>query len=337
MAENLDPSEVEELEAPRRTLAPGGQITPRITRDPLVAPAASSGLLKFVMGGVTGVALAVAAVLLVLGPADLLDSESPSQSTAAPAPEEAQVSPITSVPVNDALLTVRTTPRGATMTVDAEVVGSAPIQSLRLPAGERAIGVRLDGYAPVDTVVALTGGETRRLVLALTPLESAPAPEAREPAPDVEAEDVSAAAAVLTGLLDVQGSPEGAAVYVDGERVGATPLRGLKLPAGRHRISIQHGDFEAVAQTVDIRPGETTRLSPTLAARYGAARVIALPWGSISVDGEMLFEETDLRHAVRLPAGVHTFRAEHPVLGVIERKVRVLPDSEIDVILDLNQ
>ncbi|MCB9685219.1 MAG: serine/threonine protein kinase [Alphaproteobacteria bacterium] len=41
-----------------------------------------------------------------------------------------------------------------------------------------------------------------------------------------------------TGLLNVNSDPKGLAVLVDGEEVGITPLRGYRVPVGRHTVGV---------------------------------------------------------------------------------------------------
>lgn len=61
-------------------------------------------------------------------------------------------------------------------------------------------------------------------------------------APAAAAEGVTeriARSAARYGELDVSSSPLGAEVFLDGYRVGRTPLRGLRLPAGRYRLELR--------------------------------------------------------------------------------------------------
>ena len=50
-----------------------------------------------------------------------------------------------------------------------------------------------------------------------------------------------------------------AKVSVDSVPVGTTPIPVLSLPAGRHRVRLEHDTLEKV-QTVDIKAGQTTTL-----------------------------------------------------------------------------
>ena len=51
------------------------------------------------------------------------------------------------------------------------------------------------------------------------------------------------------------GSPWGV-VYIDGKRQGTTPLNGLKLPVGSHRIEVRREGFKTQVRTVQIVKGQ---------------------------------------------------------------------------------
>jgi tRNA A-37 threonylcarbamoyl transferase component Bud32 len=68
------------------------------------------------------------------------------------------------------------------------------------------------------------------------------------------------------GTLDLNCTPW-CEVVVDGRRVGESPLLGLSLPAGRHKVRVRNPKLN-VSRTlaVEIRPGEVTRQLVDLAA-----------------------------------------------------------------------
>ena len=53
-------------------------------------------------------------------------------------------------------------------------------------------------------------------------------------------------------------------VYVDGERKGQTPFPALVLQGGTHRVELRHPDYRPFFRTVDIKAGETLKLSVIL-------------------------------------------------------------------------
>jgi Flp pilus assembly protein TadD len=91
-----------------------------------------------------------------------------------------------------------------------------------------------------------------------------------------------AAPALAEGQLAIGSSPSGAAVYVDGQYAGVTPVL-LDAPAGTYRVRLQHDGHrprEFAARVVD---GLTTRRAVSLTAAAparGELRVFARPAGS---------------------------------------------------------
>jgi tetratricopeptide (TPR) repeat protein len=90
--------------------------------------------------------------------------------------------------------------------------------------------------------------------------------------PDVsDAEEIAAriaaARAKIHGALTVTSSPAGADVLVDGarERVGVTPLAGLKLRRGKHDVVVRLAGKKDVVLSAVVRGGETTTLAADFA------------------------------------------------------------------------
>lgn len=60
-------------------------------------------------------------------------------------------------------------------------------------------------------------------------------------------------------VLDIGSSPSFAYVTIDGQRLGATPLFGLRLAPGKHTITVEREELGARTITIDLRPGQRAR------------------------------------------------------------------------------
>jgi serine/threonine-protein kinase len=60
------------------------------------------------------------------------------------------------------------------------------------------------------------------------------------------------------GYLSIDSQPY-ATIYVDGKKVGETPLLKLALPPGKRRIRAVRADGQEKRLTVEIRPGKLAR------------------------------------------------------------------------------
>ncbi len=140
-------------------------------------------------------------------------------------------------------LRVATTPPGATVSVDGEVLGVTPLEAVDLaPGNERAVTLTLPGYQPASATVDLAAGEVTAITRELR--------KARTPQGSV--------------LIFVD---EGwAEIYWRGRKIGrATTREPLTLPTGRHRLKLVNPvTRQQSSLTVDIRQGETTKVRAKL-------------------------------------------------------------------------
>jgi formylglycine-generating enzyme required for sulfatase activity len=154
---------------------------------------------------------------------------------------------------------VESSPPGAELRVDDQVVGTTPLTT-ELDHGERSLELKLAGYKAWRQPLAVEAGVDQQL-------------------PSVELVKAD-------GLIDVRSSPSGAAVTVDGRFRGETPLE-LELAPGRsYRVSLSKAGYAPVTRTVDAVSGQDTSLSVSLEGMLGTVRVVAEPADAeIFVDG----------------------------------------------------
>ena len=81
------------------------------------------------------------------------------------------------------------------------------------------------------------------------------------------------------GILIVETDPvDGAAVYVDGDRYGQTPMTLYgSLSAGRHSLRIDHPRYETVNENIITVPGKTVRVKKTLLPAFATISVTTDP------------------------------------------------------------
>ena len=116
------------------------------------------------------------------------------------------------------------------------------------------------------------------------PVEPAPeeSPAAVEPAP-VEPPPPPPEperAAPTTGGLSVVGT-EGAAVFVDGRRLGTVPGEFADLRAGERQVRVEHENHHPLEVTMTIRGGGTRTLDATLVEKLGSISVESDPAGAM--------------------------------------------------------
>ncbi|HEY3190935.1 MAG TPA: TonB family protein, partial [Solirubrobacteraceae bacterium] len=219
---------------PSTATAPLAVEDPAASPAPVVAPARAgrkSATTLVVVG-------AVAALLLLgIGLVALVLAKRPNEVVATPAPVTPSTTLAavpTTVPTTAAppavlgAVHVESQPAGATVTVDNQPRGVAPLDVPDLALGHHDVKVELKGYSPAAQGVELVA-DTPRAELKLTLARVAPA----------------------MAVADILSTPLGATVKVDGAVVGHTPLVDFKLKPGPHSVEVSKDGYETWSQTAN--------------------------------------------------------------------------------------
>ena len=89
----------------------------------------------------------------------------------------------------------------------------------------------------------------------------------------------------IYGALIIDGSPADATVYVDGNKMGTTPLMINKLLVGSHKIRLEKDGYEKYEKTMTIAEGQETTLSYNL--------VKAVPTETINISASSSSSDSD--------------------------------------------
>ncbi len=268
-----------------------------------------------------------------------------------------------------ASLWVNAEPIGATVLVDGDSVGTTPLWLESVPAGAHRVQIIGPDGTRIDTTLTLAAGAMTELdpqarLEADADVEG-PATEAVEFAEAPAAEPTplpSATGGATMGSLRVTSAPDGAAVLLDGRRVGTTPVDLYDVRPGRRAVSVAHAGYETAVQQIDVRPGvqfevvvdlrpvpqappptprraeprpEPPVRAPTAAT--GTVEILVRPWGRIVIDGETRQRESDTVYRTTLSVGTHRITVSHPQLGTDERTVTVQPGGVSRIEFDLTR
>jgi hypothetical protein len=138
-------------------------------------------------------------------------------------------------------LTIQVDRAGALVSVDGREKGKSPLAGpVLLGPGEHTVAVSLDGYEPIERRVNLVAGAKSREAFVL--------------------EQVLAELSIKADLA-------GAAVWVDGAKVGETPLqKAITLTAGQHLIKVTRQGYRDNEREVTLALGDKITLDFSLAA-----------------------------------------------------------------------
>ncbi|MDX1440069.1 MAG: serine/threonine-protein kinase [Rubricoccaceae bacterium] len=125
------------------------------------------------------------------------------------------------------------------------------------------------------------------------------------------------------GALQVSVNPW-ADVYVDGVRIGQTPLRNaISLPVGQHRIELRNPEFPTITRSVNIEADETTRATYSLWDHVARIRFDVFPYADVTVNGQLIGTVPPHRTPIILTPGEHSVRLSHPTLGTWSGQISV--------------
>ena len=189
---------------------------------------------------------------------------------------------------NRAVLRVIATPKDAAVYVDGFYAGTVHdfndwFQGLPLTPGGHEIVLFLEGYRTTHDRLYLAPASTLKLRHTLQRL---PAGEPSEPptvaapiprpadgtfipphtATDIPPLATQAPASAAHGTLSLRVEPSNADVFIDGEKwISSDGKRfEIQLPAGPHRIEAVKSGFRRYSSEVEVKDGETTKLSVSL-------------------------------------------------------------------------
>lgn len=163
--------------------------------------------------------------------------------------------------VTPSRVAITSEPSGATIYVDGEMRGTAPLQLELLP-GTYTIEAELEGYASARVTHSANRGERARVVLALAAeprVAHASMERHRERRRVREGPAARNPPRETNSFLVINTNPW-SRVYVDGRFIGNTPIVRHRVRAGRHRVRFETEDGIEEEITISVDEGEVIRL-----------------------------------------------------------------------------
>ena len=147
-------------------------------------------------------------------------------------------------------VTIDSTPPGASILVDGELLGKSPA-TVEILQGERQLMLQKEGFAVWRDELTISAGEALdRGTISLAP---------------------------ASGILELSSVPSGSNVTVDGEFRGQTPLLVELSPGRSHRISVFKPGYRRHSSSVELGAAEKATRSVTLTAQLGEVQFNITP------------------------------------------------------------
>ena len=140
-----------------------------------------------------------------------------------------------------------------------------------------------------------------------------------------------------SATISVSSTPAGAEVLLDGDRVGATPLRHADARPGEAVVRVQDRYHEVVAQRILLARDEVREIHVDLPVANGTLEIVSNPRGAaIAIDDQALDEPAPVLLAA-YPAGAYTVSASKDGWHPQTRSVEVLPNVRSEVAFELER
>ena len=175
-----------------------------------------------------------------------------------PVPPPSEPAPVISVEPGWAKADISSTPEGASVFLDSKPKGVTPLALSEITPGKHMLAMKLDGYQNYDKEVSLDSSASLEVF-----------------------HDFDAAKETLIpkGSLIIDSEPSGAAVYINGERKGATRLELPNLRSADYNITLELDGYKPVRKQIKLLKDENLRISLSLVAKpkYGGLSVHSNP------------------------------------------------------------
>lgn len=260
-------------EPPSRVAPFESRPAPFETVESIAAAPSSSGIWPLMLALVVGIALGFGMAMLLLG-----------RDRVPPAPQQASAAPTTgtaATEVRDEPIREVTEQQVATPAGSAGQLVPSPPTAASVPLPPPAASVKPAETNPVASVPSKPAVPATKAapVAKIAPTPAKPAPNASKAnAATASAgrgtnKSVAAAPAkpagqgspkTSQGTLVVESRPSGATVFLDGRRVGTTPLTIDTLKTGQYTIGLDITGYKRWASSVKITSGDRSRVSASL-------------------------------------------------------------------------
>ncbi|TAJ43207.1 PEGA domain-containing protein, partial [Methanofollis fontis] len=152
-------------------------------------------------------------------------------------------------------LQINSTPAGASVYLNGTATGDLTNVTLAdKPVGTYNVTVELDGYDPATEVVTLSKDETEEVAFTLVQ---------------------------QLGTLQINSTPAGAAVYLNGTATGeATNVTLADKPLGTYNVTVELNGYDPATEIVTLSKDETEEVSFTLVQQLGTLQINSTPAGA---------------------------------------------------------
>jgi formylglycine-generating enzyme required for sulfatase activity len=139
----------------------------------------------------------------------------------------------------------------------------------------------------------------------------------------------------LVATLTIITQPADALVKLDGKAIARTPVEGMEISAGLHKLEISHSYYAPYSEAIDVRSGDRLLRKLDLQLGMGRIKLLSNPKGAwVELDGRRLEQVTPIE--IEVKSGPHEI-----TMGQLERRpasqsIELKAEETLSVNLSLN-
>ncbi len=157
-------------------------------------------------------------------------------------------------------ISVKSKPSKAAIYLDGKEAGITPDTLKSVVPGSHEIEVRMDGYDAWSKNVEVEAEKKKILTLELQ---------------------------INTGSISIKSEPAKARIFLDGNEVGTTPDTLRSVAPGRHEVKVMKDSYEVWSESLDVKVGEESTLTPVLQMKTASIIIDSEPSNAeIYLDGK---------------------------------------------------
>ncbi len=154
-----------------------------------------------------------------------------------------------------------------------------------------------------------------------------------------ESRPLRATLKALSGQLKLTSNPAGARVWLNGryQRGLKTPAKLADLPAGTYNVVLKKDGHRSYKKRIRVQSQKTAKLHGKLKSAFGEISIVALPFGTSYINGEIKRRNTNIPWTEKLSTGKHKVKVTHPTHGYWEKTVEIKEGKRAELIVDFNE
>ncbi len=229
-------------------------------------------------------------------------------------------------------ISINSKPENVLVYIDDDSIGTLPLNNFSLSAGSHKITLQKKDYETLDTLITVTSKADYsfdlRPILKKTSLtkiikkNSAPKQTDREK--------------YIKTSLFATSDPKGATIWIDGIRMGKTPMQVDQIDTKPHKIRIELEGYSPYLNSIELENGTTTRINAELTRIGGGLQINTTPENAIiKIDGEEINNIKTPATLTGLSLGQHQIQISKAGYSPITKRTEIKKDQITSLSVEL--